>query len=262
MSDTLNIKIPDDMVYGSIHDTNNYGTLRVLKYISAREVEVEFLKTGYVFTSNTASIRTGVVKDKLKPSVYGVGYVGVGSYEQTTNGRSNKIYACWSGMLGRCYGEHRLIKYPTYVGCYVIPSWHNFQNFAKWYYENYPQDGNKYQLDKDLLVPHNKVYSPDTCIFVPSWLNSLMTARNAARGIWPLGVSKDGGKFKAEGHDKEGGKVTLGRFHCPMEAHLKWKECKLSVALERKGEMDNIDTRIYPNIVHMVTNCEVWHGDQ
>lgn len=262
MSDTLNTKIPNDMVYGSIHETNNYGTLRVLKYTSKWEVEVEFLKTGYTCTTTSAGIRGGKVKDKLKPSVSGVGYAGIGNYDLTTNGRGNNTYICWKAMLGRCYCESVIIKHPTYNGCSVDKSWHNFQTFAKWYHENYPRDGNKYQLDKDLLVPHNKVYSPDTCVFVPDWLNSFMGTCSAARGDWPLGVSKSGNKFEAKGCDKFGDRVYLGTFYCPMEAHLKWKECKLSVALERKGEMDSFDTRIYPNIVHMVTNCEVWHGNK
>lgn len=69
-------------------------------------------------------------------------------------------------MLRRCYSEDNLKRSPTYRGCFVATEWHNFQIFCEWYLNNYPKDGKKYQLDKDILFEGNKEYSPEKCMFV------------------------------------------------------------------------------------------------
>ena len=93
-------------------------------------------------------------------------------------------------MLKRCYSKKCQKKQPAYKGCIVCEEWHNFQNFAKWYEENYYDvDGERMCLDKDILVKHNKIYSPDTCIFVPETINLLFTKRQNDRGESYIGTS-------------------------------------------------------------------------
>lgn len=114
------------------------------------------------------------------------GYTGKGNYKKSTH---KKIYEIWRDMLRRCYDEKRLKKYPTYRGCEVCEEWHNFQNFAQWYEENYYEiEGQKMCLDKDILIKGNKIYSPQTCMFVPHRINVLFTKSNNIRGEYPIGI--------------------------------------------------------------------------
>lgn len=146
-----------------LYKTNTAGKLRIIKYINFRQVKVQFINTGYVTTTRSANIVLGRVRDLLHPSVCGVGFIGVGDFKASVNRVHTKSYSTWKGMIDRCYGEKSLKKRPTYIGCSVHKDWHNFQNFAEWFYSNYV-DG--HALDKDIKVKGNKQYSPHTCMFV------------------------------------------------------------------------------------------------
>ena len=118
-------------------------------------------------------------------------------------------------MLNRCYDEKFHEKYPTYIGCEVDKNWHNFQNFAEWYYNNYYEiEGGKMCLDKDILYKHNKVYSPKTCIFVPQTINSLFVKRDNDRGESVIGTSLKNGRYRVQcwSFDPETGKSKQEYF--------------------------------------------------
>ena len=102
------------------------------------------------------------------------------------NGRNLKFYDTWVHMLQRCYSEKCQTKKPTYRGCSACDEWLLLSNFKVWFDTNY-RDG--MSLDKDILIQGNKVYCPETCRFVPGYINSLMTDAGAIRGELPLGVS-------------------------------------------------------------------------
>ena len=154
------------MAIGDIFKTINNGDVLVLSEFKNRKVRIKFIDTGNVIDANYDNLVKGKVKDKCRPSVYGVGFIGKGNYKATIKGKISKPYQTWHGMMGRSYSEDCQKRNPTYKGCTVHPDWHNFQNFAKWYEENYPNDGNKYELDKDIKIEGNKVYGPETCLFV------------------------------------------------------------------------------------------------
>ena len=97
-----------------------------------------------------------------------------------------KSYSCWASMLNRCYYQKFLVRRPTYIGCTVCEEWLSFSNFKKWFDLNYRVGCH---LDKDILIQENKIYSPDTCCFVPQYLNSILTDSGSVRGELPLGVS-------------------------------------------------------------------------
>ncbi|AUR92613.1 winged helix-turn-helix DNA-binding domain protein [Vibrio phage 1.174.O._10N.261.55.A8] len=156
-------KIPSDMVAGTQHMTNKHGKLEVVEYADATNVRVKFVDNGYETTARAADIRNGNVKDYMSPSVYGVGFMGKGGFKSILRGIVTKEYKTWVNMLGRCYDQKYQTRCPTYVGCSVCKEWHNFQNFAEWMAT---QDHDGKQLDKDIKVEGNKVYSPDTCTFV------------------------------------------------------------------------------------------------
>lgn len=125
------------------------------------------------------------IKDKLKISVCGVGYMGYGDYISTQTPQ----YKCWHNMLERCY-KNNDTNNQTYLDCIVCDEWHNFQNFAKWYDNNYYKISNEQMcLDKDILIKKNKIYSPENCIFVTQSINKLFLDSKKTRGAYPIGCS-------------------------------------------------------------------------
>lgn len=236
---------------GSIYKTKSYGDLRVLKYNHARDVEVEFIATGYRSKAEASDIRKGAVKDVYFPIRYGVGFIGEGSHTASSGGNNSKVYNTWSGMLERCYYKIRQDKQPTYKGCSVHEIWHNFQNFASWYEVRF-RDG--YQLDKDLLFIDNKVYSPSTCVLVPRSINNFLTDSGSSRGESPVGVHYDRmkGGFVAQCNNTGGNQKYLGCFEDERSASDAWGSYKLQLALSMKVIMDDIDVRIYPNVVSVI----------
>ena len=89
-------------------------------------------------------------------------------------------------MLTRCYSKKYLESYPSYIGTSVCSEWLSAKAFRKWMEQ---QDWHGKCLDKDIIVPGNKLYSPETCAFVLPATNSFVIACDARRGDYPIGVS-------------------------------------------------------------------------
>nr|DAJ60328.1 MAG TPA: hypothetical protein [Caudoviricetes sp.] len=169
--------------------------------------------------------KTGNVKNPNSKSICGVGYLGFGKYKSREGRKITKSYQTWASMINRCYGYSD--KNKSYEVCEVCEEWHNYQNFAKWYEDNYYEvKGEVMQLDKDWLVRGNKVYSPETCIFAPQKINALLVkcvSKKKGKNL-PIGVMKDGKKFRAECVTKD--KPYLGSFDTVEEAFQAYKEQK------------------------------------
>jgi len=133
-------------------------------------------------------------------------------------------YSVWSHMIERCYSERELSRNPSYIGCSVAKEWHSFMSFRLWM-EN--QDWKGKQLDKDVLIVGNKIYSPETCIFVTRQVNTLLTYVQSSRGEYPTGVCfyKRGNNFEAQCSVK-GKRKYLGRYSTPEEAETVYKTAK------------------------------------
>lgn len=153
---------------GDVFTSNSGGTILVMDYKSALEVDILFVETMYETTVKAANLRKGEVKDHLKPCMCGVGYRGDGEYNTR-----HKSYNSWRAMMERCYSKSYNKKFKTYRDCIVCEEWHNFQTFTKWFIKEYPEDGNTYQLDKDIRVKGNREYGPNTCMFVSPRENTI-----------------------------------------------------------------------------------------
>lgn len=114
--------------------------------------------------------------------VCGIGICDVNCME---NGKLSKCYKTWYHMLERCYSSKLHKSFPTYIGCTVHPEWHLFSKFKEFYDTNYREG---FQLDKDILVPGNKIYSKETCRFVPHYINYLFTNIKSNKDEFPTGV--------------------------------------------------------------------------
>lgn len=151
------------------------------------------------------------------------------------DGKRKAVWRCpyyerWASMLKRCYCKITQARQSTYVGCYVLDEWHLFSNFKSWMQA---QDWEGKVLDKDILFPSNKIYSPDTCVFVEIRLNSFITEKPASQGEFPIGVSynKYNENYVAQCWSVETGKQKyLGSFDSPDEAHHAWLAFKLKQA--------------------------------
>lgn len=164
-------------------------------------------------------------------------------------------YRAWATMLKRTYSSKYHAKRPTYSGVTVCDEWQSFMSFRGWWIEN-QVDG--WQVDKDILSDAG-VYSHETCIFVPAWLNSFTLDSGSLRGVYPIGVAfhKGTGRFQAGCRNPMSKKREhLGYFDTPEAAHLAWRNRKLELAIELKPKMDEIDIRIYPRVVEIINNAK------
>lgn len=155
-------------------------------------------------------------------------------------------YSKWKGMIKRCYNKVDLNKQPTYSGCTVCDEWLTFSNFKAWMET---QDWNNCHLDKDILSPGNKIYSPDFCVFVTPDVNTFLNSCQSSRGRWPVGVSyhKPSGKFLAycqsAGRDNNTNRNKyLGSYSTPWEAHAAWLKEKQNQAAILAGKQT--DSRV------------------
>ncbi|MBD5381963.1 AP2 domain-containing protein [Clavibacter sp.] len=142
----------------------------------------------------------------------------------TANGYVGDI---WTSMINRCEDAKYHKKEPTYKDCTICDEWHLLSAFEKWVKD--PANGYRegYAIDKDILFKGNKIYSPQTCCFVPQFINSIFTRRHACRGYLPIGVSVNKGR---DGYrsvvTKYGKHVHLGYYNTPEEAFYAYKEAK------------------------------------
>ena len=213
------------METGSKYKVNCETSLTIVEDLGWDNVIVRF-DSGYVTKTQRSSILKGTVKDKLFRSVCGVGYLGDGEYSRV----DHKIaYQTWVDMLKRAYTEKK--GRCNYFGVTVCEEWHNFQSFAKWchsqdFFNIKDKKGKRYDLDKDILVKGNKIYSPETCCFVPSEINCLFIRNKRFRGKYPIGVTKIGKYFTARLSKGFGNRVLLGTFKTELEAFSAYKKAK------------------------------------
>jgi hypothetical protein len=210
---------------------NNYGSImKVVNYINSHDIVVEFIEFGNLVKATWQQFNDGEIKNPFDRSIFGVGYLGTGKYMAYINRIATPQYASWKHMLERCYDDKLHKKFSTYKNCKVVEEWHNFQNFAAWYDQNYYNvEGERMHLDKDILHKGNKIYSPETCVFVPNSINTLFTKRDSARGDTPIGVTyvKRDNIYAARCMNGKGkGRKSLGSHSTPEEAFYAYKSYK------------------------------------
>lgn len=233
----------------------NCGELAyIVEYNSSTDVTVQFHKTSELVKTTYGKFVRGGVKSHFTPSVYGVGIVGLEPVINE-NGKIIDSYASWKSMLLRCYNKKYQQKQPSYIGCKVCEEWLYYPNFKAWYCNNYYEvDGEKMCLDKDILVKGNKIYSPETCIFVTSKINHLFIKSKASRGNCPIGVHQyTNGKYVAQSNDNSGTKriINLGYYDTPNEAFNAYKEYKEQLIKDIANEYkEKIPANLYNALIN------------
>ena len=155
-------------------------------------------------------------------------------------------YVKWVSMLHRCYKN--TYKNPTYSGCTICEEWIYFSNFKSWMET---QDWEGKDLDKDLLVYQNKVYSPETCCFLEHKINTFLHTNVKIRGKHPLGVSFNNRDKLYMGKVKIGNGCIkhLGCFKNQHDAHRAWQKAKATLAFDLA--LEQTDERVKQGLMRV-----------
>ena len=245
---------------------NNFGSKMIItKYIDSKHIDVYFSEYDWTFkNANYNAFKKGKIKCPYEPRLYRVGYLGEGKYITTENGKLTDKYNIWYSMLQRCYDPKLKERYTTYEDCTVEDYLLNFQHMAEWIENNYYEvPGEQMCLDKDILCKGNKVYSRETCIFVPERINKLFVKRDKSRGKCPIGVSLiKSGNYQVRCNNGYGKLIPLGTYSTKEEAFNVYKEYKEKII---KEVIDSYEGKIpephYSKLKEAMYNYEVEIND-
>ena len=231
--------------------TMNCGMIaEIIEYKNWNDLVIKF-ENGYIIKiKDYTSFKKGIVKNPYYPSVYNIGYLGETSTRE--NGKPLKSYKIWEAMIKRCYSKKSNINYPSYDKCEVCEEWLCYANFKKWYNENiYEIVGEKICLDKDILVQNNKIYSPETCIFVPEYINKLFMGHERTYEL-PKGVYKTKNKTYQATIRIKGEYIYLGTFNTIEEAKQSYDKAHLDYIKEVAEEYKNkIPQKLYNRLIEI-----------
>ena len=239
------------MQEGDVFKTKSYGDLIITKYVNSKAVCVKFVVTGYETTTKASNVIAGSVKDRLLPTVYGIGITG--DIQVNVNGQYLKEYKIWKRVLCRCYSVGYQKVQPTYIDCSVSENFRYLEYFKEWCnnqigFNSVDEKGKPFALDKDILVKGNRVYNEDVCVFVPQEVNLLFTKRDKSRGEYPIGVSfhKSRGMLTATLNNK-----YLGYFNTAEQAFQVYKTAKEAYIKEVANKWkDKIDSKVYEALMN------------
>jgi len=212
---------------GDIYSSNFCGDYTIVDYKTSKKVLVRFIDTGFSYWTSVSRIVRGEVKDPSLSRVFGVGINDVDYVVETTiNGVrvTCPFYRTWRNMLARCYYEKNR---PTYVDAVVVEQWWRLSAFKAWMET---QDWQGKELDKDLLVRDNKIYGPDTCVFINSHINLFLIDNTKKEGALPSGVKRHRNAFTAV-VGINGKPTYLGSYATVEEAEQVYKKAKKEQAL-------------------------------
>lgn len=209
---------------------NNQGCLmKIIEYNTTKDITVEF-QDDYRFKKKCewTNFISGSIENPYFPAIYNIGIVG--DVQIKNNGKYIKEYQAWCDILKRSFSTDLKRRRPTYENVICCNEWLYFENFYNWIIQqdNYVQwkNGDKWAVDKDILIKGNKIYSPETCCLVSPEINALFTKRQNCRGILPIGVIKYKNKYSAQCCDGTGKQIKLGYFNNPIDAFYAYKRDK------------------------------------
>jgi len=240
---TVNTKTEELYNVGKLFKTNEGYDIKVLKKLNNDYREVEFLNTNHPnIIVKLCNLKKGAISNPYHKSILNVGYMGIGKYNCKDY---QKIYNCWRDMIRRCYEDTE--KNPTYNNVEVYDNWFNFQTFAKWFEENFPYHLSNItiQLDKDLLQQNikNKIYSSNTCVFLPRSVNNFIAYKNNKNTSGKIGVYKLKNRDRYTTSIREfttGKQIFLGYYSNIDEASDVYTKARKQQAEQAKDYLRNL----------------------
>lgn len=224
--------------------TDKYGCrVKIIEYNNAHDIVIEFQdEYAYRIRTTYGNWTKENFHNPYAKTIFNVGYIG--NTCSKINGIKKESYKVWYAMMQRCYKECFDNK-PTYLQCYVCEEWKCYENFEKWYDENfYKVKNEQMMLDKDILFKGNLEYCPNKCVFAPQSINKLFTKRQLHRGLYPIGVHYDNRYNSYVASCSNGNRRKsrhLGYYNNPYSAFKAYKRYKekhiKEVADEYKNEI-------------------------
>lgn len=156
---------------------------------------------------------------------------GIGRYEEGVYDTLDRAYHIWVGILVRVTNPPT----PCYEGCDIAEEWRDYQTFAEWYYTHWQRlPGVHLSVDKDLLIPGNRIYGPEYCVMIPKEINSYIVGCTGARGYSLDSKCKTPTYRVYLSNRSDGRKNTtyIGRTNSPEEAARMYREAKQSKLTE------------------------------
>ena len=233
-----------DCRIGQKHVTKQGYEIELIEYIGANNCTILFNDGTILKNRSYSEILRKSIKNPNHKTTYNLGFIGQGVYDTTSH--NGLVYKTWSSIFQRCYSG---IKH-VYKDVTVCEEWHNFQNFAEWFYKNYnPEYMNGWHLDKDILCKECKIYSPETCCFVPQEINIVILSYYTKNGVLPQGVRYKYSKFESNITINKVNKY-LGIFNTSEEAFEVYKQAKEAYIKElAKKWKDKIDSKVYDALI-------------
>ena len=222
---------------------STYGEhYKIINYESSENCTVLFNDGTILTNKHYGDIIRGQIKNPNRLLKLGVGYMGIGEYNCIKN---KNIYKKWYNMLNRSYDNH--VSFTSYIECSVTEEWHNFQVFAEWYEKNYNHEIMQgWHLDKDILIKGNKVYSSETCCFVPQKINCLFIKSNKSRGSLPIGVTYNKNRKVYCSRLRKDSKFVVKYHKTVEEAFYAYKQAKEEYIKEVADKYkDQITSKVY-----------------
>lgn len=233
-----------------IGDTTTTKEGYLIKIVSREGINITVkFENGHQVIVQPKEYKSGAIRNPYHKNIYGIGFIGHGKHKSSYNLKDNPAYVVWTAMFQRCYYKKHISA--GYEKCTVGEKWHNFQDFADWYEENFI-DG--FQLDKDILVKDNNIYNPDNCCFVPREINMLFCNKKSKNKL-PIGVHFCNITKKYISQIRIDGK---GKY---LGSYIKSEEAFISYKLAKEKEIKRLDEkwkdRIKENVYNAMINYEI-----
>jgi len=193
-----------------------FGTpMKIIEYNSGGDITIEFQDEHRVIKHcSYGKFILGSAKNPYDKSIYREGYIG--EYAPTKiNKKEVKAYRIWTGIIRRCYSDEIKNTHVAYEGCSVSEEWKNYSNFYTWYTNNFYNCSSEVEVDKDIFINNNKVYSEQTCLIVPGEINKFCQ-KSKNIGCYPSSSKK---RWYAR-LQHSGEMIHIGVFDDTLEAQL------------------------------------------
>lgn len=169
-------------------------------------------------------------------------------------------YNVWVHVRQRCTNKSTKRDHTTYTTCEMSEFFSDFNSFAEWHTKQVGYKEPYYQIDKDILVRNNKIYSENTCVLVPPALNAFFVSNKARRGEFPIGVTFNQREQKFKSAIRiDGKKLHLGYFKSADAAFLAYKNAK---ELEAKRWAERLQSGEYLVDERVITALQNWRVDE
>lgn len=137
-----------------------------------------------------------------------------------------------------------------YVNVKVCKEWEDFENFYEWFKDQVEKKWYRKgrHLDKDLLSPKDcKIYSPETCCFLPAKVNLfLVNSSKKGRKLPPAVIYNSLTELYCAHFSVDGYVISSGDYTTAYDAFLYYKNYKEKMAKEIAEVLkDKVDPRAY-----------------